>query len=149
MGPFDLVRSLFQPRRDLSELRGLAARLNRYSAEAEARRTELCRNVLLLAAPGEEVDIPIRVAVVQLIHALLAYEGHFYPPALNLNRPMTTTEVWELRAAAVRALVPFEQPNKAEAIGATLGQLVKSLTRELPPVTGMPGDASALSVPLS
>lgn len=146
----DFLRTNPKARHERKDLAALCARLQRYTGAAEGRRNDLCASVIGRAfrqSAGEAPPLLARAAW-QLCQALLADEGHLHLPTVDLDRPLSITQMWELKASITRALVPFEQPDKAELLGNALVYLVRGLTDGLPLSTEAPEKAAPLSVPL-
>src|SRR4051794_33082215 len=134
MRPLDLIRNAVQGRRELAELRDLYGRLQQHAGDAEERRDDLCSQIVAGAldlAPDDPVP-PVAEAAWQLCHALLAYEGHLNVPDLDLNRPLGTAEMWEIKAAVSRALAVFEQSGPAELIANLLTHALHRLADGVP-----------------
>jgi hypothetical protein len=151
MRPFDVLRGAAKKQRELVELGDLHNRLQTYIGEAEEQRDELCAEVVtyVFDLMGADSRGLIGKAAYQLCQDILALEGHLYLPAIEVNKPLTMAEMWELTATIKNALVPFEEQDKRELITAGLTILLERLTNGLPQIIVPAGDGwASLSVPL-
>jgi hypothetical protein len=147
----DLIRGEVKEHRELAELGDLYNRLQSYIDEAEEQRNELCTKAVA-SAFNLSINDPrglVEKAAYQLCLTLLALEGHLYLPAVEINKPLTMVETWELTARIKRALVPFENADKRELIELAFTKLVGRISDGLPQISIMAEDEwASLSVPL-
>jgi hypothetical protein len=151
MRPLDLIRNAFRASREVSELRDLVARLGRHAGSAEETRDQLCERLVerTLRVSGDDRVTPLMEALWRLCQELLAYEGHFYVPDIDLSRSLSTAEIWELRSVARRRLEPFERQEAARRIEKSLELLVHSVLHEQPPdLPASDGEIPSFSVPM-
>lgn len=151
MRPLDRLRNAFRSRREVGELHDLRTQLARHAGRAEDVRDELCLRVVrrALSLARDAPATTVVEAAWRLCQELLAYEGYFYVPELDLGRSLSTAEVWELRGLARRRLEPFERPETARRIEQGLELLLRTLLHERPPESSADEDETPpLAVPL-
>src|SRR3954466_714770 len=97
---------------ELAELKHLYTRLLRYEGEALQIRTDLCQRVVeqVFVLSLDTSTPPLAVASLRLVSRLVANEGHFSIPKVNLEGKLSTVQIWDLTSTLKKHLAPFENP---------------------------------------
>jgi hypothetical protein len=149
MPRFDTIR---QTRREMAELKDLSERLNTFAGRAEETCVNLCRRAVqeALSHSPDGLTRLIGDRAWQLCAELVLSEGYFIIPEIDLNRRLSTGEIWDLTKSARRQLMLFEQPETIQHIEETLRLFLYNLIYErLDHVAaGENGEEATLFVPL-
>src|SRR3954471_6368828 len=117
---------------ELGELKHLYTRLLRYEGEALQIRTDLCQRVVeqVFVLSLDKSTPPLAMASLRLVSRLVANEGHFSIPKVNLEGKLSTVQIWDLTSTLKKQLAPFENPEVAARIEQTLEALLRNLLYE-------------------
>jgi hypothetical protein len=115
------------------ELAILYARLLQYERQGIQTRAALPQRVVqrVFSLLPDQPTPPLATASIRLISEIIANEGLFSIPKIDLNRKLTTSQVWELTSTLKQLLAPFEKPEAEARIEQTLETLLKNLLPEL------------------
>src|SRR4051812_15772215 len=117
---------------ELGELKHLYTRLLRYKGEALQIRTDLCQRVVeqVFVLSLDKSTPPLAMASLRLVSKLVANEGHFSIPKVNLEGKLSTVQIWDLTSTLKKHLAPFENSEVAARIEQTLEALLRNLLYE-------------------
>src|SRR3954447_8374616 len=120
------------PTGELGELKHLYTRLLRYEGEALQIRSDLCQRVVeqVFVLSLDTSTPPLAMASLRLVSRLVANEGHFSIPKVNLEGKLSTVQIWDLTSTLKKHLAPFENPEVAARIEKTLEALLRNLLYE-------------------
>jgi hypothetical protein len=136
-----------QEKRERKELQALYNRLQGYVGEAKNRREELCARVIRTVFNTSTKGI-IEARAWRFCQAMIDTEGYLYPPAITINQPLSTSEVWKYTEEIKRTLVQFEDKGQTDTFTEVLAFILYTLTDGLPPIKASSDEWASLSVPL-
>jgi hypothetical protein len=114
------------------ELSTLYARLLQYEGRGVQIRRELPQRVVSRVFPlaPDKPPPPLFKTSLRLVSDLVASEGLYTIPKIDLNRKLSTVEIWDLTSSVNRHLLPFERSDVASRIEQTLETLLRNFLPE-------------------